>query len=112
MSDLDDKLNNISIWIEANRDVSPGRWEDDVWPEIKSRLKQAFLDEGYRPYSTYTRITSQDGETTVESGIPVLTGQEWYERFKGEYHKIPKYEPEDYPEAYEIAAKKAAGLNE
>jgi hypothetical protein len=33
------KLDDISIWIEANRDVSPARWESTIWPEIKQQIK-------------------------------------------------------------------------
>lgn len=44
MSDMD-WINDISIWIEANRDVSPRVWEENVWPEIEKRLKEHLTDE-------------------------------------------------------------------
>lgn len=37
-SSLDDKLDELSIWIEANRDVPPAIWENEIWPEIKQRI--------------------------------------------------------------------------
>lgn len=35
-----EELDEISIWIEANRDVIPRVWVDVVWPEIEKKLMQ------------------------------------------------------------------------
>lgn len=33
-------LDEISIWVEANRDVSPAKWVDEIWPHIEQALNK------------------------------------------------------------------------
>ena len=40
-----DRLDDISIWIEANRDTTPARWSSEVWPEIEKRIKAHLATE-------------------------------------------------------------------
>lgn len=37
---MEDSLKEISIWIEANRDVSPQSWEEEIWPHIEKLIQQ------------------------------------------------------------------------
>lgn len=118
-SNLDERLEELSIWIEANRDVSPRDWEDEIWPLIRDRFKQAFQDEGYVkiPQGQVGRL---DGvEIMSINGKRVMTGQEWYDRYIKELEKLAVTHSDNAMLTFnntvatcDIAAKKASGLNE
>lgn len=37
-SHAEDELEEISLWIEANRDVPPQRWVEEIWPHIEKLI--------------------------------------------------------------------------
>lgn len=124
MSELDEKLNELSIFIEANRDVSPATWESEIWPLIKDKFKQAFVDDGW------VRLNVKPGDfITVNAGTVVLngdgtitpvvrmTGQEFYDRFVEAYPAWQGFISKDYNDGFANsrmgaleAAKRAAGI--
>lgn len=83
---LDDKLKEILHFCAGNTDN-----KSLYIPQIK----QAFADEGYTKLPKW-------------SGVTLMTGQEWYDRFYKEINSIP-YSPLRIHEIWD-AAKKAAGL--
>lgn len=130
MKDLDTRLEEISIWIEANRDVSPQDWVEVVWPEIKSQIKQCLADEGYMPPENAKKVQEMVNSManlandmaqlpTVQyvkvnkagtKALNLMTGREWFDRFERELNKeLPQRFPE-YFNALE-AAQRASGLH-
>lgn len=83
---LDDKLDNLSIWIEANRDVPPAVWEETIWPEIKSRIKRTFANEGFvqMAYNPVKQEVIGKPIADILVSDDCMTGQEWLSRFNDE----------------------------
>lgn len=54
------KLDDISIWIEANRDVPSRRWEDEIWPHIEKQIKDLFLEVLDSPDVEWEQFSRQD----------------------------------------------------
>lgn len=112
---IDDKLDEISIWIEANRDVSPRTWEDEIWPLIREKLKQLFADEGYLAPGQYLEPwKSPIAEYTDVKGkhVIIMSGQEWYDRFEKEFENSMSSDPTEVAYFADKAAKKASRLDD
>lgn len=138
MSNLDDKLDDLSIWIEANRDVNPRAWQEDVWPEIKNRIKQVFTDEGYADMKKFQEMLNLVADMKYQTVVApkkvyvvldkkqkkmqeLMTGQEWYARFESELiNKVIPYKKKMGDDAVAMAtrsicidaAKRASNITE
>lgn len=98
MSKLDDKIKDI-VSDQENYTSYPDSFNNRGTEQIK----QAFTDEGY----VYHAQSDSFKTTTLRMGL--MSGQEWYDRFKKELNKrLPQRVPE-YFDALE-SAKKATGL--
>lgn len=91
--------------------------------DMVEQIKQAFADAGYIPSNLGKTLYAMpkgkdlarelagldqiidDSTNTIELSSPMMTGQEWYDRFKKELPKITS-NPNDIIKA----AKRAAGL--
>lgn len=132
MTELDKKLDELSIWIEANRDVPPATWENEIRPLIKVKITQAFAaikerDARESASDAWDCYMFADGlYKAIDDGWkdPIfiaadisrgrtgeMTGQEWYDKFKGELERHNCMHCTQPLNAME-AAKKAAGLPE
>lgn len=122
MSDLDDKLDVIlQPWLdEIQSEYSTGINDEKKRPFVefanaKVQIKQAFADNRYVQIPDV--LVSGDEGITVNNER-VMTGQEWYERFKTEMMTVPHlWATNDIPHQltpYGLqiynAAKRAAGI--
>lgn len=109
MSNLDDKLREILTGCvnRAYDDMDSKSWHDP-YSEPIAQIKQAFTDEGYKQYTIHTKITTLNGVVTTQHGQAIMTGQEWYDRFKKELTNIKP--PDEYVGDVVAAAKRASGV--
>lgn len=92
---LDDKLKTVIANLDKGS-VFGDYFDWDAFPEVLAQIKQAFLDDGYQ---------------RLEPGVTYMTGQSWYNRFKKELTQdMSTYA--DWTDAADIAAKRAAGLDD
>lgn len=107
---LDDKLEDVlKPFMEDG--VSDLR---ELEVEAVSRIKQAFADEGYVKIPTASMTKEGWIEVSTDRGVrykgaPLLLGQEWYDNFRKEYDKVPRYEF-DMDDVWD-AARRAAGID-
>ena len=108
MSRLDEELERIIIDV---RDISQKEIDDSDKESIK-QIKQVFIDDGWRNTNEYgIRIVTKE-QLMNEINQPVITGQEWYDRFDDELELWFK-EKSNYgflKENIKEVAKRATGL--
>jgi len=100
MNDLDQKLREI--WDESvikAIDNRPG-FSAQIVPKAIAQIKQAFQDAGYSKVKTIWH----------HPDVPVMTGPEWYERFRKELESSTG-EPFGYTKVLG-AAKRASGVKD
>ena len=81
-NDLDEKLHDL-LYDEASSyyfEGSSPEWFEKECPELIEKFKQAFKDSGYsKPPLAGIKAQMEIGG--------MMTGQEWYNRFKTEFEK-------------------------
>lgn len=88
---LDEKLRKIlHSWESQGLERGWGTIGDEN--NAIAQIKEAFAEEGYRPAVRQIKVSSfEEAMKIQEERIPVMTGQEWYERFAEEYLKADPY---------------------
>ena len=109
MSDLDDKLREILAKVKFYPTV-------EIPPsEAIAAIKQAFTEAGHKKFTNRLDLETHN---LTHTDKPLMTGQEWYDRFEKEMYFLIAMVWDDHKEHHEIldreqileAAKKAAGL--
>lgn len=111
---IDDKLKSLLEDDESGIKHCCGQTGcDDIEADI-TQIKQAFTDEGYK---YVTRAETELLDRAINGDL--MTGQEWYDRFKGELMGISVLWTEEIPKqlnpyALKVleAAKKASGISD
>lgn len=108
MSKIDTKLKEILCGYAGKPDFENPQQKQLLESNI-AQIKKAFADEGYIPYKPYYEIPEdQRKEAEWWSKTPtILTGQEWYDRFKVEFTKDQTV---SYSGDMLAVAKRAAGI--
>lgn len=105
MSDLDEKLFDIIGGVIDMYTIEP----ELTFEEAVAQIKQAFADEGYAHFEG-----NQEQQAAIANmilGNKVMTGQEWYERFKQAMAEEFEVDVDGASsESVTKAAKKAAGV--
>lgn len=99
MSNLDDKL--LALEFESMYEFNVQTKKDIIWKldeAAVAQIKQAFADEGYDTFRSKATF-----------GEPLMSGQEWYDRFDRGLEAVSRLDKELYDQVI-FVAKKAAGL--
>jgi len=112
---LDDRLREI-----LTERYGFAEHQGDMADLIIAQIKRAFAEEGYQK-TVFTHYPMEITQTIYdlhdERGRPVMTGQEWYDRFQKEYTQLlmeghARKHRLAAGAVYRLAAQRAAALDE
>lgn len=116
MSELDEKLEEI---IDSHYYFCEDEGEVHFYPHAHSKfreqIKQAFVDDGWMKLDQLEKDMTkaiEDLGDNIRKEHNCMTGQEWYDRFSQEHHRLLCIPETVYINSLAtVAAKRAAGID-